>query len=719
MTYKIFVWGLVQGVGFRPFVLRLAQEENITGYVKNKGALVEIIAQGSERALKIFFQRLTCCLPNGAEIWNTDKQLIFESKKYDRFYIEKSSSRDNMLPLVLPDIATCGECRRELFDNDDRRYMHPFISCTVCGPRYSVLEKLAYDRCNTVLKNFELCDNCSNEYNNSDDARCYAQTICCNDCGPQLFYTQDGKPIDNAVNALKDGLVIAVKDIGGFHFACNAEDEEAVNNLRLLKKREEKPFAVMFKDIEDVREYALVNQQEADLLASSAAPIVLLLKKKDFIGAVCSNSGDVGAMLPSNPVQHMLMNAVDFPLVMTSANITGEPIITDNETVLELYEKSEYLGGVLYHNRDILTPLDDSVTRVVSGRVQILRRARGYVPLPIILPEKTDKIIFASGGDLKSSFCLVKDNFAYLSQYFGDLENEQVFDTYKHNITHMENLLQIEHNYSVSDLHPDYFSSSFCNFDMSVQHHFAHIASVIAENHIKGNILGFAFDGTGYGTDSNVWGGEVIVFSNNKFKRAEHLMPVKFFGGNTVSKNAEKALSCYLYAIDRCDDEMVKAVLNSDIGCFESTSMGRLFDAVSALLEIENYNRFEGKCAISLEKAAREAESYIELDFLNWDWRILLNQIIIAKNNKESVSAIALGFHYAVAEEILNTAKRYNIKNIALSGGVFANRILTERAILLLEKNGYNVYINEKVPTNDGGICLGQAYMAVMKLKGE
>lgn len=714
MTYKIFVWGLVQGVGFRPFVLRLAQEKNITGYVKNKGALVEIIAQGNEQALKIFFQRLACCLPNGAEIWNISKTVIENAEIYNEFYIEQSSNKDDMLPLVMPDIATCDACEKELFDSNNRRFYHPFISCTVCGPRYSVLNKLAYDRCNTVLDKFPLCDDCSEEYNNSDDIRCYAQTICCNNCGPELFYTEKGNPIKNAVNALKNGGVIAVKDIGGFHFACNANDETAVNKLRLLKKREEKPFAVMFENTESIKEYAFVNDMESDLLKSSAAPIVLLKKKKDFGGFVCQNSGDVGAMLPSNPVQHMLIRSVNFPLVMTSANITNEPIITDNETVLKLWNDSVYLDGVLYHNRDILTPLDDSVTRVISGRAQILRRARGYVPLPIVLSKKTDKIILATGGDLKSSFCLVKENFVYLSQYFGDLENEQVFETYKNNISHMENLLSLHHNYLVSDLHPDYFSSGVYNADLSVQHHFAHIASVIAEHNLKGDVLGFAFDGTGYGTDDTVWGGEIVIFKDKKFSRAENLKPVKFFGGNTVSKDARKALNCYLNEIGKCNDDMVKTVLSSNIGCFNSTSMGRLFDAVAALLEIENFNSFEGKCAIALEKEAGKANDFIKFEIPNWDWRVLLNQIIAAKDSGEKISSIALGFHVAIADEILNTAKRYDIKNIALSGGVFANRILTERAISLLEKNGYNAYINEKVPTNDGGICLGQAYMAML-----
>jgi len=719
MTYKIFVWGLVQGVGFRPFVLRLAQEENITGYVKNKGALVEIIAQGEEQALKSFSQRLACCLPKGAEVWDIGIALLDTAQIYKEFYIESSSSSDDMLPLVLPDIATCDTCKNELFDKKNRRFRHPFISCTVCGPRYSVLKQLAYDRCNTVLQPFPLCDACSREYYNTEDIRCYAQTICCNACGPELFYTDKGNPIENAVRALQNGSVIAVKDIGGFHFSCNANDEKAVLALRQLKLREEKPFAVLFKDVESIRAYAAVNDREEALLKSSAAPIVLLVKKQDFAAAVCSNSGDVGAMLPSNPIQHMLAASVDFPLVMTSANITGEPILTNNEAVLELYKSSPYLSGVLYHNRDILTPLDDSVARVVAGRTQLLRRARGYVPLPIALPEKSDKIILAAGGDLKAAFCIVKDNFAYLSQYFGDLENERVFETYLKNIAHMEQLLLLKHHFAVSDMHPGYYSSSAIQADLSVQHHYAHIASVIAEHHIKGDVLGFAFDGTGFGTDESVWGGEVIVCSSSGYHRAEHVRPVKLFGGNTVSKDAEKVLGCYLNELGLCNNPMIKAVLNSGTGCFGSTSMGRLFDAAAALLEIEKENSFEGKCAIALEQAARSANHDVQLAFPNWDWHILIMQMLDAKHNQENVCDIALGFHYAVANEILNAARRFKIKNIALSGGVFANRILTERAIQLLEADGFTVYINEKVPCNDGGICLGQAYMAIQYLTGE
>lgn len=711
MTKQIFVLGLVQGVGFRPYVLRLAQEAKVSGYVKNKGAMVEILAQGEKAALENFSQRLACCLPQGAEIWNVQEIAVDKADVYSDFIISESSKGDDNLPLALPDISTCEKCSAELMDKQNRRYKHPFISCTVCGPRYSVLHSLPYDRCNTVMHKFPLCNSCGEEYNKAEDIRCYAQTICCNECGPELFYTKAGNPVDNAVKDLKNGKVIAIKDIGGFHFACDADNEAAVRQLRELKLREKKPFAVMFRDIEAAAEFAYINDKEKALLLSSVRPIVLLKKKKDFSDSVCGSSADIGAFLPSNPIQIMLM--AECPrLVMTSGNLSGEPIITDNETVLQLVKYNPFLDGALYHNRDILTPLDDSITRVLAGRVQITRRARGYVPLPIALSVSASKDIFAAGGDLKAAFCFVKGGFAYMSQYFGDLENEKAFSEYKANIEHMKSVLGFKPDMFAADKHPEYYSADVFKADITFQHHHAHIASVIAEHNLKGKVLGFAFDGTGYGTDGSVWGSEVFICENDKYERAEHLSPVVFFGGNSIATDAEKAKNCYLYALGKNEDAMVKAAIENKIGTFESTSMGRLFDAVCARLGICTENSFEGECAIALEKAAGKAENAYPLSLADWNWKPLLCDIINAQNNGASPNELALGFHFAVAEEILQTAKKYKIKQIALSGGVFANRILTEKSIELLEADGFQVYINEKVPANDGGIALGQAYLA-------
>lgn len=718
MTKRIFVWGLVQGVGFRPYVLRLAQDTEISGFVKNKGAMVEIVAQGNETALKNFSRRLACFLPEGAEIWKTDELLLEDEPSYSDFIIEKSSEKDVYPPVVLPDIATCAKCERELFDKSDRRYLHPFISCTQCGPRYSVLKALPYDRENTVMDKFPLCRDCAAEYNSEENERCYAQTIACNSCGPALFYTKKGNPVSQAVKAIKEGGVIAVKGIGGFHFACSADDENAVIRLRSLKAREKKPFAVMFRDISCAEEYAFVNEKERELLLSAARPVVLLKKKKDFPRALCSASSEIGALLPCNPVQLLL--AQECPrLVMTSANITDEPIITDNGEMLSLYENSEYLDGVLYHNRDIETGLDDSVLRVVCGKVQMIRRSRGYVPLPIPLSVLSEKEIFAAGGDLKSAFCFVKGSFAYMSRYIGDLENEKAFCEYKSSIEKMKGLFGFSPEVFACDLHPSYYSSALNRADYFVQHHYAHIASVIAEHQLQGEVLGFALDGTGFGEDKTVWGAEVLLCTGDGYKRIEHLAPVTLFGGNSASKDAERVKNCFLEEIGLNEDKIVKSALANKVGTFECSSAGRLFDCVCALLDIEKYNSYEGQCACALELAASRAEKAYPLRFDNWDWRPLIKDIIAAKSSGVSVCDIALGFHFALAEEILKTALKYGVKQIALSGGCFANRLLAEKTVCLLEENGFKVYINEKVPCGDGGIALGQAYITALKLKKE
>ena len=716
MTKRIFVCGLVQGVGFRPFVLRLAQEEKISGFVKNMGAAVEITAQGNETALKNFSQRLVCFLPEGAQIWKISEEIVENAPDYSEFKICQSTAKDDFIPLALPDIATCEKCEKELFSRENRRYLHPFISCTQCGPRYSILKALPYDRENTVMDEFEMCPECEAEYNSAENDRCYAQTIACNSCGPRLYYTQSGNPVLQAVKDLKNGGVIAVKGIGGFHFVCNADDENAVLRLRRLKAREKKPFAVMFRNVQSIDEYAYVNEAQRELLTSPARPVVLLKKKKDFPKPLCSSSAEIGALLPCNPVQLLLAGECEH-LVMTSANITGEPIITDNNEILSLYESNEYLDGVLYHNRQIETGLDDSVLRVVGGKAQMIRRSRGYVPLPIELPVSADKDIFTAGGDLKSVFCFVRKNYAYLGRYIGDLENEKCFCEYKSSRQKMENIFGFSPSVYSCDMHPSYFSASLVNADYKIQHHHAHIASVIAEHRLSGEVLGFAFDGTGFGDDEAVWGGEVLLCRDDEYKRVENILPVTLFGGNSASKNAERVKACYLEEIGLNKDETVKAALENKIGTFRSTSAGRLFDCVCALLDIERYNSYEGECACALELCASRAKKPYNLSFDKWNWKPLLIDIINAKEKGVPVCEIALGFHYAIADEILKTAQRHGIKQIALSGGVFANRILTERAISLLEENGFKAYINEKAPCGDGGIALGQAYITALKLQ--
>lgn len=725
-TKKITVYGLVQGVGFRPYVQRCADRFRLKGNVKNIGGIVEIYTNADNKILDKFVRYLISNLPaGGAQIYDIKTEEV-PYTDFDDFSIVQSDDCD-VIPVIPADIGVCKKCMAEFYDKSDRRYLHPFISCTTCGPRYSIINQIPYDRINTTMSMFNMCDECNKEYTDSGNRRCYAQTIACNECGPVLYYTSGGDPLTNAVKDIMNGKVIAVKDIGGFHFVCLATDKNAVQKLRELKLRDEKPFAVMFSDTDSVSEYASLSDMDVIALQSDARPIVLVKKNniKTLPENVCSASNDIGAFLPCNSVQAYLTKECG-PLIMTSGNISGEPIITDNDKMLDLCSNSPFLDGVLYHRREIVTPLDDSIVRIIDGKMQIIRRGRGYVPLPIWLKTSNDKKIFAAGGDLKSSFCLMAENRVYMSQYFGDLENTECMRIYKKNVKKMQKMFNIFSQFFACDTHPNYFSTAFTktltDSPVYVQHHHAHIASVIAENGIESTVLGFAFDGTGYGTDGTVWGGEVMICKGEDFTRVSHLKPVKMCGGDEISKNAKTAAQCYLLDAGIKpgyeDSAIIESALNANVGTIYSSSMGRLFDAVSSLLKISDYNDFEGKCAILLEISASKAKKPYPLKIpVNgeiWDTAEFIRQIVNAKAPKDE---IALGFHHAIADAVLETAERYNISNIALSGGVFMNRILTELCIDKLRKKGYNVYINHQVPTNDGGIALGQAYILSEKVK--
>lgn len=734
MTKQLTVYGLVQGVGFRPFALRLANELGVTGIVRNTGGVVEIIIQGNDKALDKYVRRLTCYPPSGARITDYHVTDATDEFQYDKFTIEHSNCVNREFSYILPDIATCPQCEQELFDQTNRRHGHPFISCVNCGPRYSIIRQIPYDRDNISMSSFEMCEDCRTEYTDPGDRRCHAQTIACKNCGPELcFYSKGSRntkdPLGHCIDAIKQGKVVAVKDIGGYHFVCDACNEAAVTALRNLKLREKKPFAVMFRDSNELRDYACVSETENMLLSNGARPIVLLKTntERSLPKVVCSESRYIGAMYPGNPVQLLILNECS-PVIMTSGNISGEPIITENSVMYELADRSPELYGVLSHNRDIYTPLDDSICRVVKDKVQITRRGRGYVPDTVNIRSRGRKIL-ASGGDLKAAFCIADGNNAVMSQYFGDLEDADAFDKWKINIERLTGLIDFVPDTYVCDMHPGYYSSNYfnkkyCNVSR-IQHHHAHIASVIAEHCLTGRTLGFAFDGTGYGTDGTVWGGEALLCSNNSFDRIAHLKCVKLVGGDSSAKDAHLAALAYKYnaGIESMDDgifPLIKAAIDNNINIVLSSSMGRLFDAVSDMLGLCSYNSYEGQCAITLENAAwtaienNIAQYPLNLPFMNGVWRtdILIRMIDEAVTRQENIYSIALGFHRAISTAMIETASMYEADQIALSGGVFMNRILTEEAIEGLARSGAKVYINEKVPCNDGGIALGQAYLA-------
>ncbi len=542
--------------------------------------------------------------------------------------------------------------------------------------------------------------------------------------------------MNQAIELLREGAVLAIKGIGGYQFACSPTNERSVERLRLLKQREKKPFAVMFPTMNMLKEHCAVGKEEENLLLSTARPIVLLHKKKnEFCSEVSGESRFLGAFLAYTPLHQLLTDACG-ALVMTSGNLTAEPIIIQDGEMLKL--QSPYLDGVLYSLRRIVTPLDDSVTRVVCGKPQVIRRSRGYVPLPVLLRQSTQKAILAMGGDLKSSFCLYQHDRAYLSQYFGDMESYAVSKVYQQNLQRMRSILCITPDVIACDLHPNYLSSHLAEKLarlenkklIRIQHHHAHAASVMAEHDLQ-SCIGVAFDGTGYGTDGAVWGGEFLLCKGAGYMRRAHLSYVTLCGGDAASKNAVLTKNCYLYAIGKTieDSEFatVQAAIEHQINTQQSASMGRLFDAVSAVIKLKAENSYEGECAIALENAAAKAQEngvvpyplHFSIEYGEFETIIdqigILKDIDAAVENGGSREAIALGFHQAIAKMVLEVCVDIRLKSgentVTLSGGVFSNLLLTQDCTARLQKAGFQVYLNSAVPTNDGGICLGQAWI--------
>jgi hydrogenase maturation protein HypF len=754
---RILVYGIVQGVGFRPFVYSLAERLGIVGGVCNLGGIVEIIAAALEEVHKEFLEELRNEEGKDYEIHALETQEITKEQLtreqlavYESGKFVISASADNIRGFSLtPDIGLCESCASELADKLNRRYRHPFISCAACGPRYTILEHTPYDRNTTVMKEFSMCEACNHEYTAASDRRFHAETISCMECGPVLRWeVHTGEVSDNsraegetalaeAIKVIRAGGIAAVKGIGGFHYVCSPFRNETVQKLRLLKGREKKPFALCFPDMDTLKAYAQVTIEEEKLLRSKARPIVLLYEKERRVAdEVSGGSIYFGAFLPYTPIQLLLTKELG-PLIMTSANLSGKPIIRENSEILSL--NSPYLNGVLYHDREILRSVDDSVVKVVNKKRQIIRRSRGYAPYPVLLPE-SDGEIFAAGGDLKGSFSLYKDGRAVLSQYFGDLEEYDILKEYQKAYEDLKALLFLSPKLAVCDMHPGYHSTEFAKGlalpVLQVQHHHAHIASVMAEHGLKGKILGIAFDGTGYGTDGNIWGGEFLLCEGGEFTRVGHLSYTPLMGGDASQKDAGKTALCYLLAEGlsevMMDDRtaLIKAALTHGTNTVLSSSMGRLFDGVSALLGICSESRYEGEAAVLLEQEGRKAliaeiaPVFMEFDIteVNGIFQMKPGSVIrtlAASKATEDRGALSLGFHYAIAEAVLcicsSLSRRVNISAVALSGGVFANSLLLERVTQRLSEQGFQVYRNEAVPPGDGGISLGQTYIGIYR----
>jgi len=725
---RLILNGAVQGVGFRPFVFRLATELGLAGWVLNSSSGLVVEVEGRREALRTFLGRLEEEKPPAAVVLAREVSLLAPAG-YSRFEIRASDEASEKTASLLPDLATCSQCLAELLTPADRRYRYPFINCTNCGPRYSIIVDLPYDRPRTTMRKFRLCAECEREYKNPADRRFHAQPNACPACGPSLSVEPPaaGEPISLAAAALRRGRIVALKGIGGFQLLVDARKEEAVMRLRQLKCREEKPFALMMASLEMVRRYCELSGEEEKLLTSPAAPIVLLRPRAgptELAPAVARSSPYLGVMLPYSPLHHLLMREADFPIVATSGNRSDEPIAIDNEEALTRLRDIADL--FLLHDRPIARPCDDSVVRLARGRESVLRRARGYAPLPVRLDKKLPPVL-AVGAHLKNTVAIAVGNQVFVSQHVGDLDTAEARRAFERAIDDLCRLYRFKPELVAADLHPDYASSHWARSSglpvVSVQHHQAHVAACAAENGLEGDYLGVAWDGTGYGLDGSVWGGEFFLVRGGEFERIAHLRPFRLPGGEAAVRECWRAAAGLLYegfgaaaVTAGASSSVIVRMLERGINSPWTTSVGRLFDAVASLIGLTQVNRFEGQAAMLVERAIGSTvtdDCYPLIEKAGAaDWAPLIEAVQADLRKGTPQSLIAARFHNALAGWIVSVARRSEVNNVVLSGGVFQNSYLVERSARLLENLGFRVFTHQRVPPNDGGISLGQAVLA-------
>ena len=723
---RVTLRGAVQGVGFRPFVYRLATEMSLTGWVLNSSSGLTVEVEGPPEALRRFEERIESERPK-ASVVNVHESVWLAAEGATRFEIHASDADTGKSVNVLPDLATCSDCRAELFDPANRRFQYPFTNCTNCGPRYTIVVDIPYDRPNTAMRDFVLCPACREEYENPANRRFHAQPNACPVCGPKL----DGT-ISDVAAALLAGKIVALKGIGGFQLLVDARQPAAVARLRQRKHREEKPFALMMPTLEMANEYCHIAPAELELLESQAAPIVLLRPKSgtDIAWNVAHCSPYLGVMLPYSPLHHLLMQQCDFPLIATSGNRSDEPIaIANDEAATRLKDIADHF---LMHNRPIVRACDDSVVRLTRGHAGILRRARGYAPLGIRVPHRLPPVL-AVGGHLKNTVAIAVGRDVFLSQHIGDLETVEARHAFERAIDDLCRLYSFKPEAVVCDLHPDYASTQWADRSglpvIRVQHHQAHVASCAAENGVEGPYLGVSWDGTGYGLDGSIWGGEFFRVEGGQFERIAHLRPFNLPGGDAAVREGWRSAASLLFEVfgpestaplphppptgkPRLDDKNIRYMLEHKINVVPTTSVGRLFDAIACISGVARENRFEGQAAMLLENeiaGLRMEEAYPLPD---GDWGPLISSVLTDQRAGVLVPVIAARFHNALVNWIVEVATGAGLKQIVLSGGVFQNRYLTESAAAVLESRGYQVHTHQRVPPNDGGIALGQAVMA-------
>lgn len=758
-TLRICVYGIVQGVGFRPFISRLADRHGILGSVANRGSYVEIFASGEDDELDAFKAGIEAeAPPRSAILKVTSRDISDKAPAYHDFQIIESTAERGDI-FVSPDIATCPECRRELFDPSNRRYMHPFINCTACGPRLTILDAMPYDRERTSMKEFPMCPECEFEYTHPETRRYDAQPVCCNDCGPEVYIVgtdiRGRDAIIRARQAVIDGEIVAIKGIGGFHLCCDATSEDAVARLRRLKRRPAKPFAIMARSLEAVdRICSIPSDSVRELLDGHSKPIVLLERINEGVLApsVAPDNPKVGVMLPYAPVQMLMFDyndnldiGTDY-FVMTSGNISGAPICrTDEDAVTEL---SDFCDVILSHNRTIRLRADDSVVDVYKDEPYMIRRSRGFAPLPVMTEEELEASVLAVGGELKNTFCIGKDQLLYESPFVGDMADVRTVRALNESIDRMAELLETDPEVAVCDLHPKYNTTEVAeryadkhNIPLiRLQHHYAHILSCMAENDYTDEVIGLSMDGTGYGTDETIWGGEVLLARRDGFERLSHIDPFMQAGGDLSAKEGWRIAASMISSLFGDDAEVVsenlgicsgsefkliRTMTERGINSVKSTSAGRLFDAVSAILGVRRASSFEGEAATTLQFRAMEAKGGLRYpgqnrgdgsiasgDIVKW----LVGEMLQATDKEKTQRELAWAFHEAFAREMADSAlfwsEKTGIKTIALSGGVMQNTMLLGMLEEYLEERDLRVIRHHMIPPNDGGIALGQALYA-------
>lgn len=758
----IKVRGIVQGVGFRPFVYNLAKRYDLKGWVLNASDGVMIEVEGDEMNLEKFVIGVKENPPASAAIEKIEIQDNLTPVGYNDFEIRKSMAQHGKFVPISPDISICEDCLAELFDPSNRRYLYPFINCTNCGPRFTVIKDIPYDRENTTMANFIMCNGCQYEYDEPTNRRFHAQPNACTNCGPTLeLWDHDGKmsvpdPIGETIELLNAGRIMAIKGIGGFHLVCDAENDDAVSELRRRKYRAYKPFAVMSYDIKTIEKYCYVNSKEKEFLLSPRRPILLLRKKagSSISPYIAPNNNYLGVMLPYTPLHYLLLRDSFLALVMTSGNIGGEPISMANEDALD--KLNDLADFFLLNNRDICNRCDDSVATVIEGSEILIRRSRGFVPQPLYLKISSPGIL-ACGADLKNTFCLSKDNSYFIGQHIGDLQNVETYNFFCDSISRYRRFFHIDPSIVTYDLHPDYLSTKYAliyagseshtpNPELiGVQHHHAHMASCMADNNLDQMVIGVIFDGTGYGIDGKIWGGEFLIGDYSSFERMGHLIYIPLPGGETAIANPYRMALSFLYSLfgrncmdldidfifrlNEQDAAIIIRQIEREVNSPLTSSCGRLFDAVSSLIGLRDKITYEGQAAIELEMIAVEGVNHSYKWGINdegcqtiVDTREIFQGIIKDLKDGVSQSVISAKFHNTVSNFIVDVCRRIRdiegLNRVILSGGVFQNRLLLVKTLDGLVKGGFEPFFHRRVPTNDGGLSLGQAVIAASKITG-